>query len=1310
MIHSFDQNRIVISSERDSIQFNIYKCIKGYQMPNEEFLSSNFSSEYITSLQYLYKKGLGDYLSSFVNNLYLKLDLYSKNSSQSSKLDVLHLLELSSEYSLKDLNKGRFYSKIDHFNSLKNISFLYHNLNPDKTEEILIKINKTLRFFEDNKSFLESKGTNDSYLYFMLVFKASLLYKTGNKKEEIIIRQNIIDLLYKYRNDIDINYKVEIANNYHLLIYDSLNTKDFQSLFYLINKHNAEISDFDLLDLKEILETTDNVRKLEIVKKFVVDFENDSVSKFKQKSLSYLINYLIIPYGNVSNLSLSTVEEKKIIIHYYYIRYLIEKNNDWSWKLDPERKIYSEKIYLNSFHLVYSDFHSADIDINFKVPFDFLKSKNLIINEIINTNNKYAPQLTAVDFIDKIDYEISEYKIEDNKSDDEYLINILNKNITFFKKIRPNYVDQILLLKLVYVNINKLIFGLNYHSKIDKKNKLSQLIKSFLIDEVNLDDLKLRINICNDLDEFNIIKDFVEKNYKINNLSYIEYVKFINDLNFLEFDIYEEQILNSKDKTSKFVDNDLFLPLAKKPFDFFISNLEYFNNYNEYIRIIDFINKFNFEPNISLINKYLTFYNSPGKDLTNAVKFHLDKNLGELYYKIKNYSKARRYFYAANANPLVYEDGLFTFQKWDILMNIYFCNILDTSLAKEEIIKSIAYLKKVFEYDINRINSINNDNLSRMLNEIKYKYHTICIYEAREQNDFLKEKELLIQQLEINNVLNLYSNYYVEIDLINCKSELNEITTIESYKLITELYAKYNKKQDIQFAILSEKLNDFKTSFNIQLNLYSDELLNKLNYINKLSFSNQIVFFKEIWEHRQYILRPYFNLNEEDKLHNLNNLINYFLLSDNIDGNNFNLYANNSSNDIDALIAEKKKLFNRKLINEDYNKISNNIDLMQQKLKYKENSSIWNLNKLKENLKKTQAYIRMFLYNGNYFAFLITSNDSKLIDLNDKDIDFEKAFSTYSKNIKEQVENTFAFDIFYSKIINALPKEINELFFQNEGVYINLNPDGFKSNITQRYLIEDYNINTINTSYLLNNLESKFDIKNALFIGDPKFQNDSLTSLATVTKKDATRGTLLPLPNTRNEVIEVSKLLNNEHIQTKNLLETDATEENLNKLSSSYELLHIATHGFYKDDGTDKINQYNFGLYLTGAMDYINKNQEKIQMIDEGIIYAPEIELLNLSKTKLVVLSACETGFGIQSKIGKVSLSSSFIMAGAKNVLSTLWKIDDKVTMEFINEFYKKLVLLKNIKVALKRTQLEFLAKYKSPYYWAPFTLLQNRG
>lgn len=1279
-------------------------------MPTEKFRSIDYSSQYYKSIKYLYKKGLGNYLTSFVNDLYKKSDLFTTNSSPIYKSDILSLLEESLNYSIKDLNYDRLFTKIERFRTFKNISYLFDDIHPEKLEETLNKINIALQFYNDNISFFESKEFNSSNLYHLLIFKANLLSQTNFKKEEIETKQNIIEILYHYKKEVDINYIESIELYYNSLNFDSFKIGDFKSLLYLINKYNSDIPNFDLKEVKEILEATSISQKQKTIEQISSDLELNKVTLFKQKAFCYLINYLVIPYGNIDKLKVKSSDEKKLIIHYYYTRYLLSKNSDWLWKNNPNYKLIDEKIELSSFNLVYNDLHSPEIDIKFKDGnFDFLKAKHEIIDEIIKTNNPNKSKLVYPDFLDKINYEIREHKTIGDESDDIFISRVLNDNITLFKDINSNYTDLINLLEMIYINVSKLTVGLDYYVQQQKINEIKKIVKSKLNSKINIDDLFFRILICYDLEDLNNLKDYVEKINSSKKITLVEHIKLLNRLNFLEYDLFIEQNLSLESNKSKFVNNDLFLPLATKAYNFFISNIDYFNDYNDYIRIIELIKKFNFEPDLQLINKYLSFYNTPGNMLTNRVKFTLDQNMGELYFKIKNYKKARLYFYDLIDNPYLNEDLTIAIQKWDILMNIYYCEISDYNLPKEEVKKTIIYIKEMFEFQIDKMLKIKSDNMSRMLNEITYKYNIICLYETREQKDLIKEKKILLEQLEINKSLHLFNDFYNELDLIKCKSKLNEISKTESFKLISNLYIKYNKKQDISFALSCEELKDYNSSFNIQLNTYSDELINNLNYINKLSFINQIIFFNEIWDHRQFILRTYFKLSEEEKQKNLNRLIDFFILSDNVDGNNSNLYTNNETEKINELIIEKKKLFNIKSVGEDYIKISNNIDLLQQKLKFNKTISNWNLKSLKDNLKENQAYIRIFSSNG-YFAFIVNKTTTILIDLNEDKIDFKKSFNAYMKNLKEQIESPIAYDIFYSKIFNALPKEANELFFQNEGVYINLNPDGFKSNSSQKYLIEDYNIHSINSSYLFNNLDREINFENALFIGNPKFQTKGSQLVNASITDNNTRGSLLPLPNTQNEVLEVAKLLNNESINSKCLLQGEATEENLNNLSSTFDLIHIATHGFYKDDGADKINQFDWGLYLTGALDYINNNQATNKMIDEGIVYGPEIELLNLSKTKLVVLSACETGFGRQSTMGKISLSSSFIMAGAKNVLSTLWKVDDKVTMEFISEFYKNLLQIKNIKSALRKTQLEFLEKYKSPYYWAPFMLLQNRG
>jgi histidinol phosphatase-like enzyme len=74
---------------------------------------------------------------------------------------------------------------------------------------------------------------------------------------------------------------------------------------------------------------------------------------------------------------------------------------------------------------------------------------------------------------------------------------------------------------------------------------------------------------------------------------------------------------------------------------------------------------------------------------------------------------------------------------------------------------------------------------------------------------------------------------------------------------------------------------------------------------------------------------------------------------------------------------------------------------------------------------------------------------------------------------------------------------------------------------------------------------------------------------------------------------------------------------------------------------------------------------------------------------------------------GVYGLRKAFSDAGAQNIIMSLWKVDDKVTQEFMSRFYEIWLNDKTtIRQAFNRTQLEIKAKYPEPYYWGAFILI----
>ncbi len=108
----------------------------------------------------------------------------------------------------------------------------------------------------------------------------------------------------------------------------------------------------------------------------------------------------------------------------------------------------------------------------------------------------------------------------------------------------------------------------------------------------------------------------------------------------------------------------------------------------------------------------------------------------------------------------------------------------------------------------------------------------------------------------------------------------------------------------------------------------------------------------------------------------------------------------------------------------------------------------------------------------------------------------------------------------------------------------------------------------------------------------------------------------------------------------------------------------------------------------------------------QGIATAMTLSTLDLTNTQLVVLSACDTGLGkIENAEGVVGLPKAFIQAGAKNIIMSLWSVNDAKTATLMKKFYHHLHKDKkqNYSEALRKAKLEMTKEH--PYYWSGFVL-----
>jgi CHAT domain-containing protein len=130
---------------------------------------------------------------------------------------------------------------------------------------------------------------------------------------------------------------------------------------------------------------------------------------------------------------------------------------------------------------------------------------------------------------------------------------------------------------------------------------------------------------------------------------------------------------------------------------------------------------------------------------------------------------------------------------------------------------------------------------------------------------------------------------------------------------------------------------------------------------------------------------------------------------------------------------------------------------------------------------------------------------------------------------------------------------------------------------------------------------------------------------------------------------------------------------------------------------------FRSGLLLAGA-NATWVNAATITHDEDGVLTAYEIAHLNLSNTQLVTLSACQTALGdIEGNEGVFGLQRAFKMAGAKQILMSLWKVPDAQTNELMLLFYTSLLGGNNANTALRDAQLALKKKFPQPYYWAGF-------
>ena len=111
--------------------------------------------------------------------------------------------------------------------------------------------------------------------------------------------------------------------------------------------------------------------------------------------------------------------------------------------------------------------------------------------------------------------------------------------------------------------------------------------------------------------------------------------------------------------------------------------------------------------------------------------------------------------------------------------------------------------------------------------------------------------------------------------------------------------------------------------------------------------------------------------------------------------------------------------------------------------------------------------------------------------------------------------------------------------------------------------------------------------------------------------------------------------------------------------------------------------------------------------MDNGILTAYEAMNLNLDYTDLVVLSACETGLGdVSAGEGVYGLQRAFLVAGAKTLIMSLFKVSDEATQKLMVLFYQKWLQTGDKRQAFIDAKKELRNEFKDPIFWGAFIMI----
>ncbi|MBY0486464.1 MAG: CHAT domain-containing protein [Flavobacteriaceae bacterium] len=492
---------------------------------------------------------------------------------------------------------------------------------------------------------------------------------------------------------------------------------------------------------------------------------------------------------------------------------------------------------------------------------------------------------------------------------------------------------------------------------------------------------------------------------------------------------------------------------------------------------------------------------------------------------------------------------------------------------------------------------------------------------------------------------------------------------------------------DLQAAIYTQQNQPKKALECYQLCFYVEELFQSL-----LVYENSKIIHQIGNRNRtEKCIEIYYNLYQKEKKSIY--LEKAFQLSEVTKSSVLKQFSSKSISKDEKLIRKQLQDWNTIIIKEQQKSNYANIEIINNAIKKqnelmlllksketqktKEFQSEIDLNNLYTKLEKDKAILVSYFAGAEkLYSFTIENGTIKLkiIDKNLRQntilydfINFFKDGNTITDNVSNYVISAYKTYTFLQLPNNKTNKN---LIIVPDGI-LNFLP--FEALITK----QSTTTNFAKMHYLLNDFSVGYANSASFYMAQKPFQPTKKTVLGIVPVFENSN---LELAYSVDEMKAIQK-----NFKGKYLSKEQATFANFKLNAANYSILHLSTHASSGDI----------------------ESPAEIKFYDQDILYS---ELYNLDiNPDLVVLSACETGLGkLYKSEGAMSISRGFQMAGAQNLLFSLWKVNDYTTSVFMEKFYKNIDNGKSFFEANHKAKLDFLSDSdvpnakKSPYYWAP--------